>query len=89
MNLSVQDKISRAIGILKSAKLLSSDEFMDLISLVRFGVAERLITGLSFDAINKLSVEVLPANMGDHPNISERDIARAEWVKDMLRDIIY
>lgn len=89
VNLSVQDKISRAIGILKSAKLLSSDEFMNLISLVRFGVSERLITGLSFDTINKLSVEVLPANMGDYPNVNERDIARAELVKELLRDIIY
>ena len=89
MNLSIQDKISRAIGILKSAKLLSSDEFMNLISLVRFGVAERLVTGLDFDTINKLSVEILPATMGEFPNTNERDIARAELVKEKLTDIIY
>lgn len=88
-NLSVQDKISRAIGILSSAKLLSSDEFMDLISLVRFGISENLINGISFDTINLLSVEVLPATMGEFHDTNERDRRRAEIVKCALRDIIY
>lgn len=89
LNLMVQDKISRAIGVLKSAKLLSSDEFMDLISLVRFGVSANLITGLSYDTINKLIIEVQPANMGEFDSTDERDKKRAEIVKEKLLDIVF
>ncbi len=89
LNLMVQDKISRAIGVLKSAKLLSSDEFMDLISLVRFGVSANLISGLSFDAINKLMIEVQPATMGEFESTDARDMKRAEIVKEKLLDIVF
>ena len=42
---NVQDKVGRSAGVLKNARLLSCDEYMKLISNVRFGIAEKLLSG--------------------------------------------
>ena len=39
-----QDKVDRAAGVLKSAKMLSTSEFMDLVSYLRLGLSAGLLT---------------------------------------------
>ena len=81
-----QDQIYRAMGILKSARVLSSDEFMRLISYVRMGVAAGFLSGISYDTINSLIVQVQPATMmlTKKMTAAERDALRAGIVSQRL-----
>lgn len=59
-NIQVIDNISRSVGILKTAKVLNNDEFMELISKVRLGFSIGLIKGISYDIINEITVKSQP-----------------------------
>lgn len=48
------DAIARSLGILQSARMLSSDEFMKLISNVRLGISTGVLTGISYETMNRL-----------------------------------
>lgn len=75
-----EDRIFRAFGVLKNARLLKSDEFMDLISLVRLGAARGMID-VPIEKINELIVNMQPATVGaSHENADgpvNRDAVRA------------
>ncbi len=81
------DKIWRAMGILKSARLLSCDEFMELISLVRVGVAQNIFE-TQMEKVNELIVMMQPATVnaseGRELDPSERDSIRAAKVRETL-----
>lgn len=83
----IQDKIFRAYGILKNARLLSGDEFMELISLVRLGANEKLI-GITEENIGEVIAASQPAALilskGENAEIKQRDISRAELVRTRL-----
>ena len=84
--LEAQDKIHRALGIIKSAMLMDHSEAMQLLSLVRLGVSEKKLETLSTDSIDKLIVEIQPASImtryGDDMSPRDRDIKRAEILRD-------
>ena len=81
------DKIWRARGILSSARLLSGDEFMELISLVRMGVARELFD-IPMEKINELIVRMQPATInasnGEDLPAAKRDAVRAEAVRTAI-----
>lgn len=83
-SLNTQDTISRSLGILQSARMMSNDEFMRLISNVRFGVSVGLVKNIGYNEINKLIVEVQPATLmlssGKKLSASERHSLRAQRV---------
>ncbi|MCR4615921.1 MAG: protein arginine kinase [Clostridiales bacterium] len=82
------DKIYRAYGVLSSARLLSSDEFFELISLIRMGAANELIP-IDIEKINELIVNMQPAtinaNRGETLDARQRDVLRAELVREAIR----
>lgn len=82
------DRISRAYGILLSAYKLTSDELMKLISFVRVGVSEGILS-LDAEKLTRLTVELQPATVNaaaESPmNQAERDVYRAKAVKDELK----
>lgn len=82
------DKIWRAYGILKHARVLSSDEVMNLLSAVRLGIAMGIIDFLSIVTINEILVLSQPAHLikfrGKEMTSDERDIFRAEMVREKL-----
>jgi protein arginine kinase len=84
-DIEAQDKIHRALGILKSAMLMVHSEAMRLLSLVRLGVSEKKLETLSTDSIDKLIVEIQPASImtryGDDMSPRDRDIKRAEILR--------
>lgn len=84
-NIHIEDTILRSYGILKSAKLMSNDEFMKLISNVRFGVSTGIINDISYDDINKLIVMAQPATLmksiGKSVDEIERDKQRANLLQ--------
>lgn len=79
-----QDKVYRALGILQNARVISSDEFMELVSLVRMGASTGMISQ-DITKLNELTVSVQPATMnaceGRDLTSGERDILRADMVR--------
>lgn len=88
-NIEAEDKIHRALGILKTAMLMDHSEAMRLLSLVRLGVSEKKIETLSADSIDKLIVGVQPASImtryGDDMSPRDRDIKRAEILRERFK----
>jgi len=83
------DKIWRAYGILKFARVLSSEEVMNLLSAVRLGVAMGIIDFLPISTINDILILSQPAHLikynGKDMDSDERDIVRANMVREKLK----
>ena len=81
------DQLWRAFGILSTARLLSGDEFMERISLVRMG-ALRSIYDIPAETINALITDMQPATLnasaGKNLTAAQRDAVRAERVRTAL-----
>lgn len=88
-SIETQDRIVRSLGILKSARLISRDEAMDLLSNVRFGINTGLIEDVEIQVIDKLISDIQPATMivnkKENLTPSQRDQLRAEHIREVLR----
>jgi len=83
--IKIEDTVYRALGTLKSCRLLTSSEMMNLISKIKLGLG----MGIIKEDIKpmKLFVENQPYSlMKKHGNISpdERDIVRASDIREAL-----
>lgn len=87
----VEDQVWRALGILKAARLISSNETISHLSLVRLGVDMGLIEGLSRATLNTLFLFIQPAHLqkfyGGDLGSAERDAKRAELMREKLKEI--
>ena len=85
-NIEIQDTISRSLGILKSALIISHEEALKLLSNVRLGIVSGQITDISTETIDKLMVAVEPATLTVNANKSlsphDRDIERAKLLRN-------
>lgn len=83
-----QDRVWRSLGLLRTARMISSDEFVELYSQLRLGVSSGQIQGVSLDALSELFANAQPATMmlasGKQMTPVERDSYRAQMVRDML-----
>ena len=81
----IEDKIWRAFGILENARLLTSQEFMNLASAIRLGVALGVISRPEVCLLNELMVTTQPSHLqrlsGRKLGSSERDMLRARLVR--------
>ena len=86
-----QDKIDRAAGILKTARVLSSSECMELLSYVRFGISVGILQGVTTEELNGLMVNVQPgtlmAKAGKQLDQNQRDVLRATKVREVCAKI--
>ena len=86
--LEMQDAVSRALGVLQSAKMLGEQELPDLLYRVRLGIAAGLISGVGVEKIDALLMELQPATLtlacGRRLSQSQRDGLRAEVVQRVL-----
>jgi protein arginine kinase len=84
----VEDKVFRALGILKHARMLTSQEFLNMASAARMGVGMGLLSGLDARLLNELMVLTKPAHLqqraGRQLESAERDRIRAEMVRSRL-----
>ncbi len=80
---ALHDKICRAEGTLKSAYLMSSEEFINLQSLIRLGKYIG-ITDIDLTVLKKLWIETLPYTLGAKHTPQERDKLRAEKIRNIL-----
>ncbi|MBI3332915.1 MAG: protein arginine kinase [Candidatus Omnitrophica bacterium] len=85
---ALEDRIWRAYGTLKSAHLITSNETVELLSLVRLGVDLGVIPTLERGRVNQLFIQTQPAHLqkleGRPLNPSERDARRAKLLRDSL-----
>ncbi len=84
---SEEDKIYRALGVLQNARLLSTNEFMEMISLVRMGAVNGFVD-IPVEKIDSLIIEMQPATISvNHEgldSITARDAERAKQVRSIL-----
>lgn len=81
----VEDKVWRAYGILRHARVLSGQEFMNLLSAVRLGCSLGMIDGLPLGFINQLMIITQPSHLQAESRTAlspaDRDVRRAELVR--------
>lgn len=84
-----QDTVWRAVGLMKSARVMSSDEFADLYSALRMGVAEGIVSGITTDQLSDIYARVQPAALmeqfGGDMTPQQRDKKRAEILREELQ----
>ncbi len=84
----LDDKISRALAVLKNARLISSHEAMFLLSNLRMGINMGRLKEIPIETINELFMLTQPAhlqiNKGQSLNAEQRDILRAETLRTKL-----
>ena len=85
-NIEIQDTISRSLGILKTALIISHEEALKLLSNVRLGIVSGQITDITTETIDKLMLAVEPATLTVNINKSlsphDRDIERAKLLRN-------
>jgi len=85
----LEDRIYRAYGTLKNAHIISSNETVELLSMVRMGVDMEMVKDLSIDAINQLFISIQPAHLqkmeGKALSAQQRDAKRAELIRSKLQ----
>ena len=84
----LHDDVSRALGILSTAKKISSEETMHYLSKVRMGVNLGLIDGVMLPTVNKLFIHTQPAHLqklhGRLLGSSDRNVERATYLHQHL-----
>jgi len=85
----LEDKIFRSIGLLKSAILINNKECLYNLSNVRMGVEMGIVKDMDIKILNSLLVATQPAslqkNLGVKLSERERDLKRAEIIKEILK----
>lgn len=88
MKYAIEDECMRAMGILSHARRLNSKESLELISKVRLGISMGIIP-VNMKKISGLYLLVQPGYLqllrGDDMDEQERDVYRAEKVKEHLK----
>jgi protein arginine kinase len=85
----LEDRVNRSFGILKNARIISSQETIELLSLVRLGSDLGIINELNRRHINELFIVIQPAHLQKSEKkkltCEERDIKRAEIIRSKLK----
>jgi protein arginine kinase len=83
------DRVFRALGILKNATLITKNESIQLLSDVRFGLEMGTINNIEKRTLNRLLIEIEPNTLEKIFNSSfnsrERDFHRARLIKERLK----
>jgi protein arginine kinase len=86
-----QDRVARALGTLGSATMITAEETMELLSIVRLGIHLRLIDDLPATCVNQLFIQTQAAHLQKlvgHPlDGEERNAQRAKYLKARLREL--
>ena len=87
-SLAVDDKACRSLALLRSARLISTDETMYLLSLVRLGINTGRIDDVDLKTLNELFLLTQPAHLQKMLNKQmepeSRAEARAKYIRQRL-----
>lgn len=85
---ALDDKVCRALGLLRSARLLTSEEVLFLLSHLRMGINLGRIKNLEINTINELFLLTQPAHLqkiqGKKLEGDIRRAARADYIRQRL-----
>ena len=86
-----EDKTYRSLGILQNARLLTSDELLELISPVRMAAAAGKVS-IPLQTVNELMMNMQPATIkareGELLDAGARDALRATQVREALKAVL-
>ena len=84
----LEDRINRSLGILKNARIISSQETIELLSMVRLGSDLGMVKDINRRTINELFIITQPAHLQKLENkklsAEERDLKRADLIRRKL-----
>ncbi|MGA1525969.1 MAG: hypothetical protein ACO4CZ_18550, partial [Planctomycetota bacterium] len=84
------DRVYRALGTLQNAFILSSEECLNNLSAVRFGVQQGIVPDLTLGDLNRILLLSQPAHLqeihGKRLEAADRDALRADLVRQILRE---
>ena len=87
----IYNHIGRAYGILANAHSITSKETMNFLSLFRLGVDMGVFPGVDRSLVDELFLTTQPAHLqrklSDKMTAEERDIVRADMLRDCLKDV--
>jgi len=88
LRVELEDKVFRSLGLLRGARVLSSDEATNLIASLRLGVAMGIVNEVNLAQVSRLLILVRPENLkamlGEKLPAAERDERRATFVREAL-----
>lgn len=88
---SLTDKISRSVGLLKNAHVLSSAEFNSGFADIKLGLSVGILSGITDEKMSETLIAVQPATLSmireGLDDDGARDLARARLVRDMLNTV--
>jgi protein arginine kinase len=87
--LKLEDKVFRALAVLRAARSITTDETMEMLSAVRLGVVTGLVPEVAMRTVSDLFVLVHPAHLRRLAGravegAAERDVARASLLRERL-----
>lgn len=84
----LEDKIYRSLGILQNAYIISSQETIELLSMVRLGIDLGIVKEIGRAVINELFITIQPAHLqkieGKKLTAAARDTRRASLIREKL-----
>lgn len=84
----LEDKVCRSHGTLRAAHIISSQETVELLSMVRLGIDVGLIKDVNRQTINELFIMIQPAHLqkldGKKLSTPDRDEKRAALIRNKL-----
>jgi protein arginine kinase len=84
----LHDQVSRALGVLNSARQISSEETMEKLSSLRMGINLGLVDNIEMSTVNELFMHTQPAHLqkirGEELESSERNVVRAAYLRERL-----
>ncbi|RJP26867.1 MAG: protein arginine kinase [Candidatus Omnitrophota bacterium] len=87
---ALEDKIWRAYALLRYAKVISSNEAVELLSSIRFGRNMGILKAPSYEQLNEMLIQVRPAHLqkraGKQLTMVERDEYRAELIRGWMEN---
>ena len=87
----IYNQIGRAYGVLANAHSISSKETMNLLSHMRLGIDLGLFPGVDRSVVDELFILTQPAHLqrqlSEKLSTDERDLHRADMVRDRLRTV--
>ena len=86
----LEDQVHRALGVLRSARLMKAEEATQLLSHVRLGVVAELVRGIKLEQLTYLTVLIQPGHLqrlvGRALDQAERRVERATVLRERLAD---
>ncbi|MDD5440407.1 MAG: protein arginine kinase [Candidatus Omnitrophica bacterium] len=85
----ITDKVWRAMGTLRSARIITSNETITLLSTIRLGIDLAIIKEPDVKVLNELFILMQPAHLqkleGKALSPQERDVKRAALIREKLK----